>query len=524
MHTEFVGLTSADQTALARKITSNKQADAACLDLVNRLAQSFQERGVRYCHWKSNINLKRSLEGEADLDFFVDGESVSPMLRVLAQLGFKAARIKYGPETADVTHHYGFDVRSGKLVHVHLFSRLLTGESFVKSHHLPFEKMVLESVAKTEPLVVVTRTAELVLFVVRTFIKYGSLPDVLRLLGNAAGLRKELCWLLEGSDLSRALSLLHKYCPAVGSSLFLTCVSAIEKDHSLLKKVLLARRVRRQLRQYAEYSFIKRIEAYARVFLAKWQRLLKRNARNKMLQTGGAVIAIVGGDATGKSTLVAESGRWLGKTFIVKIIHTGKPPSSWLTAPANAVLALYRRLTSTRSSGRFKKPALGDSYSSQHEFAGLSSLIYALRAVTLAWDRRQLLRKARRQADAGAIIICDRYPSRTIGAMDSPRLRDGSLKTGLIATAYNRLSRLEKRLYDDIPPPDIVLKLKVTLETAMKRNRERQDQDGCTYLEARHRQSQNWHIGATRGVYEIDTEQTLEETIADVRKTIWERL
>jgi len=289
--------------------------------------------------------------------------------------------------------------------------------------------------------------------------------------------------------------------------------------------MILAQQVRRRLKVYAKYTFFKRLLAYNQVLWAEVQRRLGTKQKNKVLQAGGAVIAFVGADATGKSTLVTETGRWLGDTFTVKIIHTGKPPSSWLTAPVNIALALVRRLISLRHNSHLtRQTSSSDSNPSQHRFKGLSSLPYAFRAITLAWDRQRLILKARRLAAEGEIIVCDRYPSRIMGAMDSPRLEEEPFKTGPVATIYNRLARLEKRLYQQIPPPDIVLKLKVSLETAKKRNRERNGQDGEAYLEARHRQSQDWHMPGTRYVYDIDTEQSLEKTKCNVKEAIWESL
>jgi thymidylate kinase len=289
--------------------------------------------------------------------------------------------------------------------------------------------------------------------------------------------------------------------------------------------MILAQQVRRRLKVYAKHTFFKRLLAYFQLLRAEVQRRLGTKQKNKVLQAGGAVIAFVGADATGKSTLVTETGRWLGDVFTVNIIHTGKPTSSWLTAPVNIALALVRRLISLQHSSRLKsQTASSDSNPAQHKFKGLSSLPYALRAIVLAWDRQRLILNTRRRAAEGEIIVCDRYPSRTIGAMDSPRLEEELLKSGQVVTIYNRLARLEKQLYKQIPPPDIVLKLKVSLETAKKRNRERDGQDGDAYLEARHRQSQDWPMPGTRSVYEIDTEQTLEETICSVKEAIWESL
>jgi hypothetical protein len=304
---------------------------------------SLHAEGISYCHWKSNINLKKILNGEEDLDLFVGQESVSRIPHVMAQLDFKVAKIEYGPETPGVTHYYGLDSMTGKLVHVHFFTVVLTGESFVKSHYLPFEKMLLEDCDRMGRLAVAQKSSELVLFVLRMFIKYGSLPDMLRLVGKSAEVRHELKCLLDGTDLAKPLAMLRTSCPAVSESLFLSCINAIDGNHSLLKKMFLARRVRRRLREYAVHTSVQRFGAYTRLFLAKLRCILEGNLRNKTLQSGGAVIAFVGADATGKSTLVADASRWLGKAFVVRTVHAGKPPSSWLTSPINFILPLLRK-------------------------------------------------------------------------------------------------------------------------------------------------------------------------------------
>jgi thymidylate kinase len=385
--------------------------------------------------------------------------------------------------------------------------------------------MLLENVYYSDQIRVTAKPAELVLFTLRMFIKYGSLLDLVSVARKSKSLQAEVRWLQDGGDLSEALSLLKKYCPVIDEQLFVKCVETLNSDSPLISRMILARQVRRRLKVYAKYTFFKRLLAYVQMLWAEVRRRLGTKQKNKVLQAGGAVIAFVGADATGKSTLVTETGRWLGDTFTVNIIHTGKPPSSWLTAPVNIVLALVRRLISLQRSSHLKsQPSSNGLKPSQHKFKGLSSLPYALRAITLAWDRQRLILKTRRRAAEGEIIVCDRYPSRIIGAMDSPRLEEEPLKTGPVAAIYNHLARLEKQLYKQIPPPDIVLKLKVSLETAKKRNRERNGQDGEAYLEARHRQSQDWHMPGTRYVYDIDTEQPLEETICNVKEAIWESL
>jgi hypothetical protein len=77
-----------------------------------------------------------------------------------------------------------------------------------------------------------------------------------------------------------------------------------------------------------------------------------------------------------------------------------------------------------------------------------------------------------------------------------------------------------------MPPPDIVLRLKVSLKTAMLRNRTRSKtgNDSDEYLEIRHQQSQEWYRPGTKHIYDIDTEQPIAETVLSVKKAIWEAL
>ncbi len=504
-----------------------QQQTAEEAGLVDRLVESFNRNAVDYCHWKSNLSLAQAMSGEQDLDFFVDRKSLPKATTILMELGFKAAVVRWGSNTPGIFHYYGFDPQNGKIFHVHLFSSILTGESFVKGHLFPFERMLLENRSNIGEIKIAAKPAELVVFVLRTFIKYGSLLDVLRLRRKSGELRRELRWLQAENDIAASVALLKKYCPVIDGPLFRQCVLMLDRESSLAARLILARKVRRRLRVYAKYTSFKRLLAYVPVLWVKVRRRFARDRKNKVLQSGGAIIAFVAVDAAGKSTLVFETGRWLGKVFAVRTVHVGKPPSSWRTAPVNLALRLARRLFPQIRHRRHETPS-GSTHPGGSQLGAEESLLLnnAISAVTLAWDRRNLTIKARRWATHGEIVICDRYPSEIIGAMDSPRLREQSTAGGTKAALYNWLVRVEQRLYQQIPPPDIVLRLGVSLETAQQRSRERlkSAKDDDDYLEARHRQSREWHKAGTKYLYDIDAERSLAETILDVKKTIWQSL
>jgi thymidylate kinase len=492
--------------------------------LILALAERLNRCGTRYCHWKSNVSLASALAGKEDLDLLVDRRHLGQAVTALLALGFKAAMVRRGQSPASIFHYYGLDAHTGDLIHVHLFSSLVTGESVVKSHGLPLEEMVLDSAVDANGIRVVSRSAELVVFVLRTFIKYGSLADLLRLVPHPDGLRGELGWLKEEASVPSALHLLGAHCPVVDEPLFLQCLRSLETDASLPKRLVLARRVRRRLRIYAKHRSLGRMLAYAQALWHHGERLLT-GKRNKMLNAGGAVIAFVGPEATGKSTLVEETRRWLGSAFAVRVIHAGKPPSAWVTYPVNVALPLLRalapRLRTSRLEGHVK-----DARDTAEPRSSIAALAYAIRSVSLAWDRRRLLVKARRAAANGEIVICDRYPSDSVGAMDSPRLRAGGGPNGLAGSLHDRLARLEHRLYRQIPPPEVVLRLKVSLDTAKRRNQERIKlrKEADAYVESRHRRATEWFRTGVRSVRDIDTERPLPETILCVKKVVWESL
>jgi hypothetical protein len=124
---------------------------------------------------------------------------------------------------------------------------------------------------------------------------------------------------------------------------------------------------------------------------------------------------------------VEETKRLLKPVFPAAAVHAGKPPSTWLTAPINVALPLARslwpRLRTSRLEGHV---AAEDDPQPTEKLTGFSGLVYAIRSVTLAWDRKQLLVRAARQAAAGEIIISDQALERA--GIDSRGLEQRSLE------------------------------------------------------------------------------------------------
>jgi thymidylate kinase len=406
-----------------------------------------------------------------------------------------------------------------------MFTRVLTGESFLKSHLLPFEEMLLENTYAANEMKITSKEAELILFVLRMYIKYGSPLDLPRLLRSDKKVREEAQWLKDGSNMEKVGSLLNKYCPVFNEKTFLACLDALLKGSSYLQKLILSHQIRWKLRSYRKYSLPGWLVGHIQLLSGNLIKKFRRQRGGKILLSGGTIIAIVGADATGKSTLVSETGRWLRKNYVVNTVHAGKPPSTLFTVPANLILALHRRLRrKSRSPGKLEIGSSLKTGAIPAERKDLNSLIYAIRAVCLAWDRRELLWKVRQASANGEIVVCDRYPTNATGMMDSPRLPEDTTQKGFMSSIYNLLARVERALYRQIPPPDIVLRLRVSLETARMRNAAREILDDELYLQNRHQQAKEWFMPGTRCIQDIDTDLPLTETLMAVKQAIWSSL
>jgi len=493
--------------------------------LASRLFDVLNQNGIVYCHWKSNELLAEGLNGETDLDILVDRASFSPTISILLNFGFKQGEVRWGPRTPGVLHFYAFDSHAVDLIHVHLYSHLLTGESLVKTHVLPCDAVLLGGSERIGNVQVPEQEAEAALCVLRSSIKNGSLLHTwLHGKGRKDDEPGEFWFADEGINSSAAYEALQQHYHAIDERLFTRCFQALAEGQSALKKWRLGLQVRRCLRGCARHTYFGRLGAYAGLIFTKLRRIAGGKMKNKALNSGGAVVAYMGGDATAKSTSVAETSKWLGGTFAVRTAHIGKPRSTWITAPLGILMPMARRVfPSQRHQTRQAVEASNQLLPSGDEPNRSVSLLYALRAVSLAWDRAQILRKVHRHAAAGEIVVCDRYPADEAGGTDGPRLHVLEGKQSLLV---NALARYEHRLYGQNAPPDIALRLHVSIETAKQRNglRTKSDKHGDEDLEIRHQQVCAWKKTGTKTVRDIDTEASLEETVLSVKEAIWESL
>lgn len=475
------------------------------LDISRRLLDELNAGAIGYCHWKNNHCIEKSLAGEDDLDLLVNEPDYERFRFIIAVLGFKEA-VNRHIEFPGIFHFYGLDAASGRLLHLHVHTRVVTGESHIKNYHLPLERMILQNTCfHPSGCRVPIPEVELILFVLRYFIKISCLPGAFLLWKRKDYFVSEFRHVRQGKSY-KVDFLLDRHFRYVSSGFFDLLFGALCNPVRPIARVLLGLELRWRIRSLRRLSAIRTIRArYGQLIYRALNKLIMR--QKKSLVTGGAIIATTGLDASGKSTMNSQLQGWLMSALNVRHCHVGRPEPRLETLFFRALLKTKKTLNTHCGEGR---GACRDK----------RNIIFALRYLVLAYERYKLLKAADRFRAKGYVVICDRYPSLNLGVMDSPRIGQEHGRYW-----YNLLGRAERKLYEGIPFPDAIYNLSIPVELALERNRERLKADKETDLELRERYRHNAGLQYRARSYEvIDASRDLPVVLSEIKEKIWKTL
>ena len=234
-------------------------------------------------------------------------------------------------------------------------------------------------------------------------------------------------------------------------------------------------------------------------------------AWNRQAPGGGCVIAVVGVDGSGKSTVTRSLRAWLGAEVDVLPVYfgTGGGRPSLLLLPFKLLAPLIRRLFPTKPRGA-SHGAISD-----RPPGPLYSILMMAWASVVAVEKRSKLRTAHRAASRGLVVVTDRYPQgETLAYNDGPLLHR-------LRWAPAWLRRIEQRAYDAAQrmPPDLVIKLAVEPETAARREPDMNPPVIRERVAALRRLA---FAGAR--VVTVDAEQPLEAVLRAARREAWRML
>jgi thymidylate kinase len=478
----------------------------------------FQRSRISYCYWKSSRRVHQVLAGEGDVDLLIGREDQHRAETILLQQGFKHfPSVAYRDHPA-ISSFLGFDEASGRLVHFHLHFRLIIGERLLKNYRIPWEQELLARAIPhpTLPIRILDPSSEVILLAVRACLELRPV-DPVTLRSWQATTRK---FALDRKELAARVdrtTLRERAADLMGDELAEMVVNAIYSPQALEGQGHLRRSIRAHLAPYRTYNALEaRLRSAGRAVLWTAGRLNRQLLHlprpwSRRTPGGGCVIALTGVDGSGKTTVGAVIRAWLATEIDVVPIYfgTGGGRPSLLLWPLKLMVPVIRLALGTKpkgaSHGKISNRAPGPMY----------SMFLAVWAMAVAWEKRNKLLAARRAADRGMVALTDRYPqNEIIGFNDGPLLarltRVPRWLRRFEAAAYALAYRL---------PPDLVIKLVVTPETAARRE---PDMDRAVIRE-RIRDLPLLAFPGARVVC-MDAEQPLEQVIRAVKREIWRLL
>ena len=490
--------------------------------IIHELFSSFHNANIPYCHWKSNEHLSRSLIGLTDLDVLVDRQYNKTLYEILTQTGFKLFDAVPMRRYIGVDDYLAFDEDTGRLVHLHLHYQLVLGEMFLKSYRLPWEALLLTS-RTWDPVhntYVADPNVEMLLLIVRAALKL-RLRDVLRQQPSMS-FRAEHSWLQERVEPQHVLRLAEEL---LGPEVVEPLRALITQRPSLHLIAAFRRSAAPLLRPYRTYN---RLAAWLRANLRECSSAL--GALNRKIfhiavptrrtsTSGGLMIAILGSDGAGKSAVTREIARWLSWKVDVLAIYfgSGDGRSSFLRSPLKLGLQYFRRIARLRLTSQVDLAIEGHKLrASVHPW--LRALAIVLWALALSYEKRSKLRTVTKARNRGMIVICDRLPQNQVSAVnDGPLLSHWLAKQPRLLRAIARWEAVpyaNSRVY----PPDLIVKLLVTPEIALKRKPE------MSIVEIQRRVDivKKLQFPETAKVVEINADDQFEKVVLNLKCAIWQ--
>jgi thymidylate kinase len=453
--------------------------------------RTLDEENINYVSWKNNHELSKALSGQSDLDILV--ESIS-------EIRFYSLAKKHGwlelvnpvAKFPSVIHLYKISNRS-EIYHLHVYFKVITGESWIKEFVLPLNEFLIEErvICPNNNIWILSNKAQACIFIVRHFLKTGSLMSRFLYWREMDSYKDE--WILcktKIKDLNDAdIISLDSYIARSG------LVSEFN-----LPRLLDSVKFRLSLMRFCRFSILLLPSLRLRSFFKRLLNKLVFREKKKFISKG-LIVAISGADGAGKSSMISRLSKFHSSFQSCFVYSLGKPQGR--------IIEMLRRLINSKS--RIKKPI-------KSKFIKNTTIKKAISAVILGFLRLRSARIARKKANDGNLVFVDRWPTTNLGKMDSPKIITGKDSSQTLEF----LARIERETYQKIPKADVCFYLKVDVNTAVARNEKRVKVDKETKEEIITRHLDNKAIiPLCKKIVYFDNEGPLDEKFLELQGLVW---
>ena len=488
------------------------------------LLDQFHAEQVRYCHWKSSEHVLEGLAGKTDLDILIDRRQAKLAQEILARCGFKRFAATIGMGYPAIEDYIALDRPTGTLLHCHTHYRLVAGERHLKGLQLPWENRFLETrvwddehqIFRVEP------NLELLTLLVRAAVKLQVSDLLSQLAGRPyvrGGLKVEYEWLSSRIERGGVLQLGREL---LGPAVELPLAHLIDGPLTTGALLRFRRAARGELDRFRTYGRFTSMGLQALRVMA-WtvagvNRKLLRSPRplRRTIPSGGLVVAFLGSDGSGKSTVVQEVSRsYASKIDVYRVYFgSGDGPVSLLRIPLRLARRVYVRLVRGPRQGPRAATVPTSARTARGGAAGLGRLLWAL---SLAREKGRRLQSASRARSLGMLVLADRFPqTQVLGFNDGLLLSDLGDSPGRIPRWFARREALAYE-WANRYPPDLVIRLNVSPAVAVARKPEMTVEEVTRRVQA----VRSLKFGPGAQVVDLDADRPLEEVLREVKWIVW---
>ena len=481
----------------------------AYLSTSKLLFKEFNQNKITYCHWKSNEHLVPGLNGDTDLDVLVNSEDKNKTTKILEKIHFVRCISQFGSRYKGVEDWISVDEETGKMIHLHLHYRMITGHKGMKEYELPWTKLALKTkildsntnVYITEPnLEIVVLITRIGLKVSRKELKKAK-KDKYKFKDDN---KEEIKYLNKRIDLKIVKEILSNYYNNDESEYIINLIKKetitskeIIKLYKITKNVFLPKniiiRLDNLLKQYY-YSFMIKLSNFMK------NKFLWNTITRKKISEKGKMIVFIGQDGSGKSTVSKEIYKWLDWKIEAKRFYLGS--GEFYNSKYKKI---SKRIGNTKNS--FLKIIKG--YCIIKDYVYLSKHTY------------RTLKKAKKYTEKGGIAIFDRFPQiQYFGINDGPKLKEFYLpkvKQNILRKIVIRNSKVEEKYLKKACSinPNVVIKLIISPEESLKRKPE----ENYEIVKRKHEIIKEMKF-ENSNVYNIDASQDYNDELIEVKNII----
>jgi len=492
----------------------------AMLSSIQKMLDSFNKYNIEYCHWKSNEHLEEALRGDTDLDVLFRPDQRRKLEYALSEAGLKRFRATPLMQYNAIEDYIGYDKDAAKIWHLHLHYRLSLGEKHLKGYTVPWTEYIISRrhfVNTEEGGIYCSNPAdELFLLYIRMSLKLRW-RDFGRRIGKDD--IAEMLWLKEqttSGEIEKVANFLLNKNVAYEVQRVLECDLTHKKQILRLQKIL-----RKEMRAFTPYSrfssWALRTKRELFWLIGGVKRRMGFNStkpNRRVSPSGGTVVAILGCDGAGKSTILSYVKKEFNKKIDVYNTYLGSGDGN------SSLLRKPMKIVAKRVGGRGIGHAVEKELDSGKR-SSLKSKLYSVAkiiwAVTLAQEKKNKLRKVTKARNNGMLVLIDRYPQTEVAGFS-----DGPLLTRYVKSnaLLKRIAQWEYSIYSSAYTngPDLLIKLMVPTEVAIQRKPE------MTVEEIDNKKSAVKKIHCGKKEVEVSTDRELLESVRDVLQAIWEEM